>query len=306
MAKDKGIGKFIPVNPMEVLSAIGFAEEKSSAEFKLSLLVDRTLDSDLLVFAREKFRPQADNLILSVFPYYDEHCKLPPGSELVIILANESPITGRLLIQALKERIPAVVLTLDPLQLQRIARDNYNEIDLLSIVTVSGKGNRQHQFEQLFEELGLWVSRELRDALLPLARALPFVRDPFVKNAIQATSLQNAAIGAVFFLPGSDMPLLTLNQVKLFLQIAAVYGAELSKQRLKELIFILGGGLGFRTLARRLIHLVPAVGWAVRGSVAYSGTFAIGLATQKYFEYGGDLKSILKSSEKSMVSKSVT
>ena len=300
MAREKAKGKLLPINPMDVLQALGSAEEKSSAEFRLSVLVDTSLDTELLIYAKEQFRPQADNLTLSVIPYYDEHCRIAAGSDLVIVLAAEAPITGRLLIQALRERIPAAVVTLDPISLQQIARENYNEIDLLSIVTVATKKDRQQHFKELFEELGSWIARELTDELLPLARALPFVREPFVKNAIQATALQNAAIGAVFFLPGSDMPLITLNQVKLFLQIAAVYGAELGKQRIKELAVLLSSGLGFRAIARRLQRSIPFISWAIRGVVAYSGTLAIGVAAQRYFEQGGDFKQILDTSKKAL------
>jgi len=300
MSREKSIGRFLPANPMAIVQAIGFAEEKSSAEFRLSVLVDTSLDSELLSFAKESFRPVTDNLMISVIPYFDEHCKFAPGSELVIILAAESPITGRLLIQALREHIPAVVVTLDPVLLQQKARENFNEIDLLSIVTIGPRANKQQRFQLLFAELGSWIAREMRDSLLPLARALPFIREPFVKNAVQATALQNAAIGAVFFIPGSDMPIITLNQIKLFLQIAAVYDATLDKQRIKELVLLLSSGLGFRALARQMLKLVPVVSWAIRGMVAYTGTLAVGFAAQAYFEHGGDFKAILETAGKAV------
>ena len=135
--------------------------------------------------------------------------------------------------------------------------------------------------------------RRLPEERPALARAFAFVRQPFINNAIQATSLQNAAIAAVFFLPGADMPLLTLNQVKLFLQIGTAYGAELDRERLKEIALLVAGGLGFRAIARRLVGLVPVFGWAVRGAVGYGGTLAIGKAAQEYFERGGDLGELL-------------
>ena len=300
MIREKGRGSLLPINPMEIVQAVGFAEERSTAEFRLSILVDTTLDADLLAYAKESLRPHADNLLISVIPFYDEHCKFAVGSELVIVLANEAPVTGRLLIQALKERIPAVVVTLDPVKLQQVARDNYNEIDLLSIVTVANTGEKQERFQELFEELGSWITREMADNLLPLARAFPFVREPFVKDAILATALQNAVIGAVFFLPGSDMPLITLNQIKLFLQIAAVYDAQLGKQRVKELIVLLSGGFGFRAIARRLQHSIPLIRWAIRGTVAYSGTLAVGIAAQLYFEKGGNFENILNISKNAL------
>ena len=294
MAREKQRGLKLPANPIALLNAIGFAEEKSTAGFRLSLLIDSSLDHELVRYAKERFYPVTDNLSISVIPYFDELPKFALHSELVIIFAAEAPLTGRLLIQALKEQVPAVVVTLDPMLLQRIARDNYQEIDLPSLVTVPERGDTRERFERLFKELGEWITRASVDGLLPLARALPFVRDPFVKNAIQAAALQNAAIAAVFFLPGADMPLLTLNQARLFLQIAAVYDAELDRQRIKEMALIVLGGFGFRMIARRLALLLPTIKWALRGSVAYTGTLAVGMAAREYFEKGGDLKDIVK------------
>ena len=126
--------------------------------------------------------------------------------------------------------------------------------------------------------------RKLPGERLGLARALDFVRDPFVKDATQGIALQNAAVAAVFFLPGTDMPVLTLNQMRLFLQIASAYNAELDIQRLKELAVVLLGGFGFRGIARRLVGLVPVLGWAVRGAVGYTGTLAVGKVAQEYFK----------------------
>ena len=298
MAREKAKGMKLPANPLALLKAISSAEEKSTAEFKLSLFIDRSLDPALVAYAKKAFRPTTENLSLEVIPYDEDHVEFSPGSELVIIMAAQAPITGRLLNRAFREQLPAVVVTLDPVGLQKIAREYFNEIDAGSIVTSADNTDKEERFSRLFKELGSWIVRNFPEGLLPMARALPFVREPFVQNAIQITSLQNAAIAAVFFLPGADMPLLTLNQVKLFLQIAAAYDAELDKKRMIELLALSLGGLGFRALARRLVVLLPVFGWAVRGSVGYGGTLAIGKVAQQYFERGGDIKSIYKGMKK--------
>ncbi|MDR1013952.1 MAG: hypothetical protein LBL86_03115 [Coriobacteriales bacterium] len=312
----------LPVSPSGLLEAIGLVEEQGAQPCRLTVLVDSSIDPGLLSFARQAFRPQADNLAVEVTPYFDAVPPIAEDSTLAVVLAAEAPVTGQLLVQALRQQVPAAVVTLDAVRLQRLARDRYNEIDPLSIVTVEerGAGRRasreergavqgagrgaqgaergagpkaQGRFERLFDALGAWVVRRLPDEQLALARALGFVRGPFVRNAVQAVALQNAAIAAVFFLPGADMPLLTLNQMRLFLRIAAAYDVAFDRQRIYELAVLLLSGLGFRTLARRLVGMVPVLGWAVRGGVGYTGTLAIGAAAQEYFERGGDLRSLL-------------
>ena len=190
-------------------------------------------------------------------------------------------------------QVQAVVATLRPNLVQEIARENYNEIDLRSIIrplklTLRGKELYAH----MFDELGGWIVRHMGDSKTSLARAFKFVREHFVRDVIMATSLQNAAIAAVFFLPGADMPLLTLNQAKMFLKIAAAYGAELDNERLKELAVLLASGFGLRAVSRKLVGLVPMFGWAMRGSVGYGGTYALGNAAKVYFEGEGDFAKI--------------
>ena len=62
------------------------------------------------------------------------------------------------------------------------------------------------------------------------------------------------------------------------LRIADAYGFEIDRERLPEVLAVVGSGLGFRALARQAIGDVPVVGWAVKGAVAYAGTRALGEA----------------------------
>jgi uncharacterized protein (DUF697 family) len=304
MAK-KRKGFVLPVQPAALLEAIGLTEEQSASQIEVAIFADASLDPALLAYAKAAFRPRTDNLILTVTPYFDEPPLISEDNALLVVLAADGPATGRIMVDALRVQVSAVAVTLDPARLQQIAREHYNELDLRSIVTVEeyegradgerGGETDNERFARLFVALGGWIVRKLSDDQLALARAFDFVRNPFVANAIQATSVQNAVIAAAFFLPGADMPLLTLNQAKLFLQIAAAYGAVIDQQRLKELVVLLLSGFGFRALARRLVGVVPVLGWAIRGGVGYTGTLAVGQAAREYFERGGDIKTILES-----------
>jgi len=81
-----------------------------------------------------------------------------------------------------------------------------------------------------------------------------------------------------------DMPVLTLNQIRLVLRIALAHGQEMDSQRSVEIAGVVGTGFGLRALARTLLDVVPIAGWIVKGGVAYTGTRAIGEAAVRYFE----------------------
>jgi uncharacterized protein (DUF697 family) len=115
------------------------------------------------------------------------------------------------------------------------------------------------------------------------------LRPAAAAHAVRTTAWQNAVIGAVAFFPGADMPLMTANQAKMILQIAAVYGEPLGPERIRELAAVVGGAFLLRTVAREAVGLVPGFGWALKGAIGYTGTIAMGKAASEYFEKGADI-----------------
>jgi uncharacterized protein (DUF697 family) len=134
------------------------------------------------------------------------------------------------------------------------------------------------------EEIARRLARTLGEAATPLAARLPVLRRAVCDELIRKFSRQNAIVGVAVFVPGADLPVLTLNQVRLVLRIADAYGFEIDKERLPEVLGVVGSGLGFRAIARQAIGAVPVVGWAVKGVIAYAGTRALGEAAMRYFE----------------------
>src|SRR5262249_34475479 len=82
-----------------------------------------------------------------------------------------------------------------------------------------------------------------------LAGRLPVVREAVVDQLIRSFSRRNALVGAAVWIPGADLPLLTLNQVRLVLRIALAHGEEVDASRVPELLGVVGAGFGLRTLA---------------------------------------------------------
>jgi uncharacterized protein (DUF697 family) len=86
------------------------------------------------------------------------------------------------------------------------------------------------------------------------------------------------------FIPGADLPILTLNQIRLVLRIADAHGFEIDRDRIPEVLAVIASGFGFRALARKSVGLIPFVGWAIKGGFAYAGTRTLGEAAVRYFE----------------------
>jgi uncharacterized protein (DUF697 family) len=120
-----------------------------------------------------------------------------------------------------------------------------------------------------------------------LAARLPVLREAVVEGIVRRFARQNGVLGVAIFIPGADFPVLTLNQLRMIFRIAAAHGEEIDRERIPEILAVVGAGLGFRTVAREALGFVPGLGWAVKGGVAYLGTKALGKAATAYFEKGG-------------------
>jgi uncharacterized protein (DUF697 family) len=113
---------------------------------------------------------------------------------------------------------------------------------------------------------------------------VPRLRRAVVEELVRRSSRSNGLIGAAPFVRPPNLPVLTLNQVRLVLRIAAAHGEPVDRERLPEVLGVVAGALGFRAFARHALARVSTGGWAVRGGVAYLGTRAVGEAATRYFE----------------------
>jgi uncharacterized protein (DUF697 family) len=119
-----------------------------------------------------------------------------------------------------------------------------------------------------------------------LGRRYPALRAAAARQVIYRTAGQNGLVGLMLFIPGADMPAMTLNQAKMVLSIASIYGEEIDRERAVELAAVVGAGFGMRAIARSLVQSVPEIGWVLKAATAYSATVALGLGAIQYFEKG--------------------
>jgi uncharacterized protein (DUF697 family) len=137
------------------------------------------------------------------------------------------------------------------------------------------------------EQIARAIARRLGEDAAPLAARVPVLRRAVAEHLIASFAAKNGIVGAAVFVPGADLPVLALNQVRLVLRLEQAYGLRVDpRERAPEILASLGAGVGLRALARELLDVVPVAGWAVKGAVAYAGTRALGEATLRRLEVG--------------------
>ena len=143
------------------------------------------------------------------------------------------------------------------------------------------------------DEIAAAVAHRLGEAGTSLAARLPVLREHVCRGLIERFSRQNGAVAAAVFVPGADFAVLTLNQIRLVLRLAAAHGVEVDQSRVPEVLATVGAGFGFRALARQALGAVPVAGWAIKGGIAYAGTRSLGEAAHRYFAAQGKVEPTL-------------
>ena len=112
---------------------------------------------------------------------------------------------------------------------------------------------------------------------------------PSAAPSSERASRQAGAIGALP-LPGVDMPVLALLQVRLVAELAALHDRPMGAERAVEAAAVVGAGFGWRALgAQRAPLRSRSPRWAAGGTVAYASTRAVGEAALARLQAGHDL-----------------
>ncbi len=133
---------------------------------------------------------------------------------------------------------------------------------------------------------------------LAAARRLPGIRAVYARRLIDSTAMTNATYALASSLPEqipilgipfavADILVLTKNQAIMVYRLALAYGAPPDfRQRIAEVMPVVGGAFVWREIARTLVGLAPVWGVVPKVSIAYAGTYATGVAAWRWYDKG--------------------
>jgi len=167
---------------------------------------------------------------------------------------------------------------------------------------IGGRDHRSLPFQGDFATV-VKAMLELRpDLAIALGRRLPGFRAEACRMVVRDACRNNAQISLLSAIPGvlpitapflpvsslADAVLLTKNQVMMVMRLAALHGERPGFTRqIRELLATVASALGWRTVARQVVAVVPAgVGAGLKAAIAWSGTYAVGKAALLFYERG--------------------
>lgn len=273
--------------PVDLRDIYKFGKEISKDRdepVSLHLLIELDTPEELLEEAREAFRPRTASAFVDVEVVDSESpLVIAPATDAAVILAGSGTSRTSALVTSLREkRIPVCAVVLG---------GSRRDIDYRLGLPIEDVVLGQDPVSAMSALAG-WLADKLNTKRLPLAMNFHFTRRAVGEEIVKTTALQNALIGSVTIIPGTDMPLMTANQAKMLLQLATAYGQRIGGDRLGELAAVVGGGFALRAVARQALTAIPGFGWAIKGGIGYSGTIAMGRAALAWFEEGADLSEI--------------
>ncbi len=275
----------LPIDVFDTVRSGTQIQKEREKPVRIAVFVEFDAPDELVESVREHLRPASAGARLHI-EVAEPGTKLmvDPSADAVVGIAGSGKGGLSESLAAARERaVPTALVALAEDRDGVARRFDHPLLDTLA---------NEDPSEAVALELGDWLSMRIPAKRLALAHNFAFMRRAVALEHVRNTALQNALIGAVTIIPGADMPLMTANQAKMVLQIAAAYGEVLGAERAKELLGVVGGAFAFRTAARQVVGMVPGFGWAIKGGIGYTGTLAMGYAAIKYFEGGVDLEGL--------------
>lgn len=288
----------LPLDIRDLVKSSASLRAEQERPVRLLVIVDAAASDELVDAVRGALVPQSGMASIAVAAVVAGEAAAVSDADALVAVCGPGDTLAPTLANARAAFVPAVAVCV-PDDAVGVARRLGHPV--LSVVA-------SDEVATALEHLGKWLADKIPAKRLALAANFPFVRRAVAVEAIRATAFQNGVIGGVLIIPGADMPLMTANQAKMVMQIAAAYGQPLGADRLRELAAVIGGAFVFRTVARQAVGLLPGFGWALKAGVGYSGTIAMGHAAIEYFESGADIDGLfarIKQARDSVVSRAL-
>lgn len=199
-------------------------------------------------------------------------------------------------------RLPVLILTLDPAAtvptgpVQPPAAGTAEEyaVDRIALDTLRGRF-LPHLIEccrgiEVAVGRRLPALRESVCAKLTRDAALNALKVAGASAVIDHVPVLGIVLGA--FASAGDMMAITGIQMTLMLNIGATYGRDPDLSAMWELLPVVGGGFGWRALARELSGFIPVGGVFIKSAIAYAGTVVVGEGVQYYYRHGRQMGTV--------------
>lgn len=242
------------------------------APVRVAVYLDAGAPSHIVSCLREALVPQTTSGLVRVARLDAPTFSVKADSDVALVVSSGSPLLKERVQQIAIAGVPTVVLCESGVEVPFIQHDTV----MLGLIAASDATH-------LLSSLARWIL-DRTDKDTAFAANFSFMRIAAAMRVVRSATLANLASGALFFMPGTDFPVMTMTQLGMMLKLAGVFGKPMRPERAYEAVMVLGGALALRTGARAVYRRVGRPGVLLKVLVAGAGTFGMGCALSAYYE----------------------
>lgn len=285
-------GRVIVDKVLDVLTSGRAAEKSHNESVRVRVYVDPTAPRELVLAVRGTFVAERPGGIVDVLSLESGYLEDGVTADVVVVIPGRGGAAADAIGSYARRGTPVGVVVESSVEVPYVPGGE----DVAALVSVISAADAA----AVPEKIATWLVGVTGKGLA-FAANFPLLRNEEVASLINRCALENTAVGAVSLIPGSDMPIMTTNQAKLALDIAAAYGQGIEPSRALDLLGVLCAGFAYRAAARSLVELVPGLGWALKAGMGYAGTITTGRAIKARFDVtGGNAGETIKRGREAM------
>lgn len=266
----------------------------------VNIYIDYTCSKDVQQSVINYFKCSSDKVVVNYIDLSETHLRISNNPDFAIIVAGKNH-NSILVYKALQiKEIPSCIISVSPNSVLRYAKDNNVAIrkrDLLcpSIKNLSNnkKANSSNPSiiskrisNSINKKITNWLYVYSEEVQVTYALCFPQLRSLVSIRIINKCSIENAVAGAIKIIPATDMSVMTLNQIRMLFELAAIYGYDITAERLVESIVLIASGFGMRKLSRFIKKGIPIPAVIIDSIFGFSATQIIGQTAREYFSKG--------------------
>lgn len=292
----------LPIDIGKVKSAATKIQNEIDVSINLNVYFDTTANLDFVSSIKEMFNDVGNDVSVKFIDISNNKLFLKHNPNLAIVIAGENPYSC-LCYKALDiNNIPCLMLSLDPQTLIENANDQdisimardvicpdittyskilYNDEEIIDFDTYNIAMDLNIKYQ-----ICNWFYDFAANYKIAYAAKFPFLRDIIADEIISHCAIQNAGIGALGIIPGADMPLMTLNQARMILELAAIYSYQIDEDRIIEIIVVVLSAFAMKYLSNYVTKTTGISKILVNGAFGFGGTQILGNIAKSYFASG--------------------
>lgn len=249
------------------------AEQSAEEEVRIRIAVSQYAPREIALVVRDALIPVREHAAVSVASA--EEVAISGGSwDVVIVIGgHKDSATADVARTFARAGLPVAVIV-----------DSHSDLPNTGLV-----GTVAHRVTPIIgsdaksirHALASWLVRATGKGLA-MAACFPFARRCETLVLARECASQNAAIAALNLVPGSDLPVMAANQVRLAITYATLYGQGVTVARFVEMLAVIGAAVTYRSVAKSI--RTPGLAIISRAAVGYAGTLFTGKALARYYE----------------------